>query len=213
VLAVVTKGAGTELLTILYDKVQHTPDVTSIVTTADSRLGAYATKKIGSDGGAQAGSTVYATVSESDLSVVKKLELPTRWEVSVIAYQDGKVYYRAYASQNASTWQLYAWDPSESSATAVKTITSPTALSGNGEIAASMTTMTDSGTCSTVTDVATGKRLWITCHNQVRGFTADGATAYGGPAFADGYADQTFADHAALEQAVADGRIEAVRGR
>jgi uncharacterized protein (DUF2252 family) len=32
-------------------------------------------------------------------------------------------------------------------------------------------------------------------------------------AFADGYADQTVADHAALEQAVADGRIEAVRGR
>ena len=31
--------------------------------------------------------------------------------------------------------------------------------------------------------------------------------------FADGYADQTVADHAALEQAVADGRIEAVRGR
>jgi uncharacterized protein (DUF2252 family) len=32
-------------------------------------------------------------------------------------------------------------------------------------------------------------------------------------AFADGYSDQTVADHAALEQAVADGRIEAVRGR
>jgi uncharacterized protein (DUF2252 family) len=31
--------------------------------------------------------------------------------------------------------------------------------------------------------------------------------------FADAYADQTVADHAALEQAVADGRIEAVRGR
>jgi hypothetical protein len=189
VLAVVSKGAGTELLTILYDKVERTPDVTSIVTTADSRYGAYATKKIGSDGGARVGSTVYATVSASDLTVVKKLELPTRWEVSVIAYQDGKVYYRAYATQNASTWQLYAWDPSESSATAVKTITSPTALSGNGEIAASMTTITDTGTCSAVTEVATGKRLWITCQNQVRGFTEDGATAYGGPAFADGYGD------------------------
>ena len=31
--------------------------------------------------------------------------------------------------------------------------------------------------------------------------------------FADCYADQTVADHAALERAVADGRIEAVRGR
>jgi uncharacterized protein (DUF2252 family) len=32
-------------------------------------------------------------------------------------------------------------------------------------------------------------------------------------AFADGYADQTACDHAALEQAVAAGRLEAVRGR
>jgi uncharacterized protein (DUF2252 family) len=31
--------------------------------------------------------------------------------------------------------------------------------------------------------------------------------------FADQYADQTLADHASLERAVADGRIEAVRGR
>ena len=32
-------------------------------------------------------------------------------------------------------------------------------------------------------------------------------------AFADDYADQTVRDHAALEQAVADGRIDAVMGR
>jgi hypothetical protein len=32
-------------------------------------------------------------------------------------------------------------------------------------------------------------------------------------AFAESYADQTLTDHAALQQAVADGRIEAVRGR
>jgi hypothetical protein len=31
--------------------------------------------------------------------------------------------------------------------------------------------------------------------------------------FARGYADQTVADHAALERAVAEGRVEAVRGR
>ncbi|MEU0092727.1 hypothetical protein [Kribbella sp. NPDC006257] len=189
VLAVVSKGYGTELLTILYDKVEHTPDVTSLVTTADGRFGAYATKRIGSDGGGRVGSTVYATVSESDLSVVKKLELPNRWEVSVLAYQDGKVYYRAYATQNANTWQLYAWDPAKSSATEVKTVTSPTALSGNGKLAASMTTINDNGTCSMVTEVATGKSLWRTCANRIGGFTEDGATAYGGPAVGDGYAD------------------------
>jgi len=40
-----------------------------------------------------------------------------------------------------------------------------------------------------------------------------GPYAPNGIPFADGYADQTVADHAALEQAVAEGRIEAVRNR
>ncbi|WP_112241293.1 hypothetical protein [Kribbella monticola] len=190
VLAVVSKGLGTELLTIQYDKVEHTPDVTSVVSTADGKEAAYATKKVSAtDGGAREGSTVYATVTDAGLPEVKKLELANRWDVSVLAYQDGKVYYRAFTTQNSPTWQLYEWDPAKSEATEVKTITSPTALSGDGKTAGVLTVLNDNGTCSAAIEVASGKRLWRTCEYQIRGFTSDGRTAISGPARVDGYAD------------------------
>jgi hypothetical protein len=190
VLAIVTKGYGTELLKITFDKVEHTPDVTSVVTTTDGTQAAYGTKKIGSNGGEGInGGTVYATYYDNGLDVVKKLSLPTHSEIRVIAYQDGKVYYRAYATQTSKTWQLYAWDPAKSAATEVKTVTSPTALSSDGTLAASLSILSTEGTCSAVTEVATGKRLWRTCEFQVTGFTSDGSTAIAGPPITDGYAD------------------------
>jgi hypothetical protein len=44
-----------------------------------------------------------------------------------------------------------------------------------------------------VNQLATGKRLWKTCESSIDGFTPDGATAYGGPSYRDGYADATVA--------------------
>ncbi|MEV8376782.1 hypothetical protein AB0P21_28835 [Kribbella sp. NPDC056861] len=49
--------------------------------------------------------------------------------------------------------------------------------------------ITDGGSCSTISEVATGKQLWRTCDNMIRGFTPDGGTAIGGPAYPDGYCD------------------------
>jgi hypothetical protein len=158
-----------------------------MVTTADGAQAAYATTSTGKGGEPLAGSTIYAA-SGSDVTSVQKLSVPKAWEVRVIAYQDGKVYYRASPKETGS-WQLYAWDPSKQAAVEVKTITSPTALSGNGEVAASLNVMNNDGTCSAVTEVATGKRLWKTCEYQVRGFTSDSRTAIGGPPAPDGYAD------------------------
>ncbi|QNE20359.1 hypothetical protein F1D05_23690 [Kribbella qitaiheensis] len=188
VLAVVTKGYGTELLKVGYEAVEHTPDVTTLVTTTDGSQAAYATKRIDTGGGVK-GSTVYATTTEGGLDAVKKLALPNRWEVRVIAYQGGKVYFSSFETQNSSTWQLSAWDPAKTTATEVKTITSPTALAGNGEVAAALTVLNDNGTCSAVIEVATGKQFWRTCDYQVKSFTADGRTAIGGPRISDGYAD------------------------
>jgi hypothetical protein len=190
VLAVVTKGYGTELLKVTFDKVEHTPDVTSVVTTTDGTQAAYGAKKIGANGGEGInGGTVYATYNGNGLDVVKKLSLPTHSEIRVIAYQDGKVYYRAYATQTSKNWQLYAWDPAKPAATEIKTVSSPTALSSDGTLAASLTVLNNDGTCSAVINVASGKSLWRTCEYQVTGFTSAGGTAISGPAVTDGYAD------------------------
>ncbi len=135
VLAIVVKGNGTELLTVNPGgRRSSTPDVTTMVTTADGAQAAYATTSPAR--AANRWPAARSTHGRQRRHRDAEALLPKPWEVRVIAYQDGKVYYRSMDTQNSNTWQLYAWDPAETPAT-VETITSPTALSGNGEVAAS----------------------------------------------------------------------------
>jgi hypothetical protein len=68
-------------------------------------------------------------------------------------------------------------------------VVSPTAVSANGRVAASMGTLNDSGSCSSIVEVGSGRQLFRTCDNQVSGFTPDGSTAIGGSAYGDGFCD------------------------
>ena len=106
-----------------------------------------------------------------------------------LAYVNGKVYYSAQATEAANRSSLYEWTPGDSKAKKIDTVVFPLGLSADAKIAASLSVLSDSSSCSNVTEVATGKRLWRTCDYQVRGFTPDGATAIGGPAYSDGYGD------------------------
>src|SRR4029079_17474678 len=118
---------------------------------------------------------------------VQKLTLPDVWDPVPLGYVDGKVYFRAESAQGALTWTLYEWVPGASKATAIKTVPKATALTGDGKLAASLSNLNDYNSCSTVVEVATGKRLWRTCDYQIHGFTLDGSTAFGGPFYEDGY--------------------------
>jgi hypothetical protein len=187
VLAIVTKGYGTELLKVGYTGAPvRTPDVTSLVTT-DETAAAYATSRTGSDGGALRGGTVYAQTAAD--GQVHKLSLPKAWDLRVLGYTNGQVYFSWSDSRGATSWRLYTWTPGSSEATLIKTVSSPTGLTSDGRIAASRNISQDFGSCSNLTEVATGKRLWRTCENQVVAFTPDGTIAVGAPASQDGYAD------------------------
>lgn len=189
VLAVVTKGEGTELLKIGYaPEPERTPDVTSVVTTDDeTTAAAYATTRTGPGGQALRGSTVYAYLAADDQ--VHKISLPKAWDTRVLAYQGGKIWFRGGDSDGATSWRLYTWVPGTPRATEVKTISSPTGLTRDGTVAASRNVSADFGTCSSLTQVSTGKRLWRTCEYQITSFTPDGTVAVGAPAHQDGYAD------------------------
>jgi len=186
VLAIVQDGNdGTELLKMDYNKVvRRTPGVSSLVTTRDQSAAAYAAARISSMGRAVKGGTVYAETTHS----LESLKLPDSWNLQVLAFADGKVYYRA-ASTEQGPWALYSWTPGASAAVKVKSVVSPTAVSPNGRVAASMGTLNDSGSCSSVVEVGTGRQLFRTCDNMVSGFTPDGTTAIGGSAYGDGYCD------------------------
>jgi hypothetical protein len=185
VLAVVLKGEGSELLKIRYDEVDRVPGVTSLVTTDDQSAAAYAVARISSLGAEVKGGIVYAETGGS----VRKLAMPDSWNVEVLAYAAGKVYFRGGDTRDGA-WKLYEWTPGQARAV-VKESASPTAVSDNGLIAASVSLINDSGSCSAITEVATGKRFWRTCENIVTGFTPDGSTAVGGPAYGDGYCNTT----------------------
>jgi hypothetical protein len=187
VLAVVSAGDNTtEMLTIDEDGTvrRKTPNVNQIATTEDGTGAAYLTALVSDLGEQSPGTTVYA-----EQKGIQKLTVPDVWNATLIGYVNEKVYFYASAKEASSTWSLYEWTPGASKATVIKTVPKPTAVSGDGTKAASLTTMNDYNSCTTVLSIASGKRLWKTCDYQVDGFTADGATAIAGPFYRDGYGD------------------------
>jgi hypothetical protein len=188
VLAVVTKGMGTELLKLgpATGGVERIPDVTAVVTSADGDLAAFSTTRIGTQGEALKGGTLY---SDNGGVETHKLDLPSAWELRVRAVVDGMVYFEAADKEGAPT-ELRSWKPGEATVTPLK-VSSPTGVSPDGKLVASMGLISDSGSCSNVAELATGKRLWKTCESSVEGFTPDGRTAFGGDAYPDGYCGGT----------------------
>jgi hypothetical protein len=184
VLAILSKGAGTEMLKIQdTGEVRHTPDVTQILTSDDGNAAVYIATRTNENGEELPGATVYLETSE-----VQEISVPDRYGVMPLGYVDGKVYFRAETKQDGSAWSLYEWTPG-AKPVEVKTVANPTGLTADGRVAASMSTLTGSASCSNAIEVASGKRLWRTCDYQIHGFTPDGATAIAAPAYQDGYGD------------------------
>ncbi|GAA0943099.1 hypothetical protein GCM10009554_36180 [Kribbella koreensis] len=182
VMAVVSTGEGkSELQRISYGAPRRTPGVSSLVISADQSAAAYAVGTLSNRGPITKGGAVYAETGS-----IRKLDLPNSWEVEVLAYRGGKVYFRAGNNEKGDRL-LYEWTPGTTKATAIPAVKLATAVSPDGTVAASMGLLNDAGTCSTITAIATGKQLWRTCENQLRSFTPDSRTVIGSDAYGDGY--------------------------
>lgn len=190
VMAVVSTSTGSELQRISYE-VRRTPGVSSLVFTADQSAAAYAAGTLSNRGDTLTkGGVVYAEGSS-----IRKLALPNSWEVAVLAYRGGKVYFRAGDTERGDRW-LYEWSPGAAKATRLKTVNNPTTISDDGTVAASTNLLNDGGSCHTLNSVASGKQLWRTCEHQLRGFTPDSRTVIGTPSNGEGYC---YASIAALD--------------
>ncbi|MEU4390363.1 hypothetical protein [Kribbella sp. NPDC023855] len=184
VLAVLGTNKGSDLLRLdNTGEKRRTPDVSSLVLTADAASAVYAAPRIADTGEDIGGGIVYAEQADGP---VRKIAVGG-FGLEVIAYRAGTVYFRSAKIETGKTWQLYAWTPGSPTATLVKTVPSPTALSSDATIAASLDITADTSSCSAVVEVATGKKLWRTCENGLEGFTPDGRTVIGGPTYGDGY--------------------------
>lgn len=185
-LAVVTKGYGTEMLTIDTDgKVTaRTPDITQIVTTDDGLGAAYVGSRLKDTGEETGVTTLYAEQAQGQAGV-QKVTMPNIWNPALLGYLNGKVYFDASKTQDGTS-ALYEWTPAQSKVIPIASVPNAMAVSSVGT-AGSLTTLADQNSCSSLLTVPAGKRLWRTCDYQIVGFTPDGATAIAGPMYQDGY--------------------------
>ncbi|MFI5692138.1 hypothetical protein ACIA58_09890 [Kribbella sp. NPDC051586] len=185
-LAVVTKGYGTEMLTIdTAGKVTaRTPEITQIITTDDGLGAAYVGSPQKDSGESTAGATLYAEQARGQ-SGAKKITVPDIWNTTLLAYLDGKVYFDASSTQ-AGDSTLHVWTPAESKIITLDSVPRAMAVSSVGT-AGSLTMLSDQNGCSSMLTVPAGTRLWRTCDYQIVGFTPNGATAIAGPIYQDGY--------------------------
>lgn len=173
VLAVVSNLSRWQLIKVgPFDKSRYTPDVSSLVSSEDGTA-AYAAVNPHPGGG-----VVYFEAAGS----VRKLDVPAgALELKVLGLANGKVYYH-WVDRRDGPWKLFEWTPGTATPKQIKTVVSPDSLSNDGAVAGSISDSAPAEgarTCSTVTLLATGKRLWRTCDSLVTGFTPDRSITIG----------------------------------
>ncbi|MGH3498615.1 MAG: hypothetical protein ACRDP1_14225 [Nocardioidaceae bacterium] len=158
--------------------------VSSLAGSADRRYAAYYVYSADKFGNPQPGGDL-VRYDSSDHSY-RQVALTGVATVRVFAIVDGAVYFRT-ADQVDHRSTLMRWTPG-SAPVAVAPGLTPTAVSDDGSLVATVTKLTGSGSCSEVRDLAAGTTLWHTCDHQILGFSTDGRYVWTGPDYADGYA-------------------------
>jgi hypothetical protein len=170
--------------------VEEIPGVDSLVSTDDGAAAAYAVNRTNSTGLPVKGVDVYA--ERGTVASRQRLRLPNGWYVTVLAFQQGKVFFRSATGSQDSTSGLYSWIPGRPAASRIGTVSSPTALSSDGKIVASSQKW-GPVVCSTVSEIAGGRPRWHTCDHLIQGFTPGDKVAIAVPPMGTGYSSATVA--------------------
>jgi hypothetical protein len=167
--------------------IRTTPGIGTLVTSEDGTTAAYATEPASTATKRLRGGVVYFQDGASGPS--KTLERPGDYEVEVLDVIGRTVYFRSSKTETGIPWQLFRWNVDGSRPVELKSAGSGTAVSADGKLVTTLSAINDTGTCSAVHELDTGKRRWRTCEYQLDGFTPDGRTVIAAPAMRDGYAD------------------------
>jgi hypothetical protein len=181
VLALTTNGNGSQMLRLEANGAASVADVNHLEAKADQSGAAYAA--LGADGPVEGG-TIYA----DDGSTLTALKLTSRWNFKVLAYVGDQVYFESSdVLGSGATWSTYAWSPGEPKAKLVKALPSMTTMAADGKTAATALLVNQTGSCSAVTAVETGLRVWKTCEYYLNDFSPSGGTVFGVPSGDDSY--------------------------
>jgi hypothetical protein len=167
---------------------ERVPDVSRVRSSAGGSYSAYSTEKFDPNSGAALkGSTVSWRDNRSGETI--GLSRPDAYSVRILGVDSRRVYFSSRASASSSTSSLYEWWVGNGKVSRMTHVPSPTALSANASQAASLVSLTDTGSCTSVLASLNGTGYWKTCDYQVDAFGPAGRTVLAGPAYRDGYSD------------------------
>jgi hypothetical protein len=167
---------------------ERVPDVRRVRSSAGGTYSAYSTEKFDlTSGAALKGSTVSWRDNRSGETI--GLSRPDAYDLRLLRVDAERVYFSSRASASSSTSSLYEWWIGTGKVSRMTHVPNPTALSANGTQAASLVSLTDTGSCTSVQASLNGTGYWKTCDYQVDAFGPAGRTVLAAPAYRDGYAD------------------------
>ncbi|GAB3920829.1 hypothetical protein GCM10029976_006950 [Kribbella albertanoniae] len=109
----------------------------------------------------------------------------------VHAVQGSEVYFSALNKSEKQT--LYKWIAGEDAPKPIAAVPTPSAVSSDLQLGASIVSTTDDGSCTALVEIASARKRWATCEYAIDELPAKSPYALGGPAYRDGYGDGLFA--------------------
>ncbi|MFK4084753.1 hypothetical protein ACI2LF_11625 [Kribbella sp. NPDC020789] len=164
-------------------------DVSSVLSGTDRTTSAYAVQPTTADGTELPRFTL--VWRENSSGTTYSLQRTGEHGPIVHAVQGSEIYFSALSKSNKQT--LYKWIAGDETPKTIGAVQSPSAVSSNLQLAASIVSTTNDGSCSTLVDLASGGKRWGTCEYAVDEILGGSSYALGGPAYRDGYGDGLFA--------------------
>ncbi|TCO17233.1 hypothetical protein EV652_11861 [Kribbella steppae] len=164
-------------------------DVSTVLSSADQSSSAYAVQPTTADGAELPRFTL--TWRDNPSSEKYSLQRTGEHGPIVHAVQGSEVYFSALSKGEKQT--LYKWTAGDDAPKPISAVPTPSAVSSNLQLAASIVSQADDGSCTALIDLASAKKRWSTCDYAVDELLGGSAFALGGPAYRDGYGDGLFA--------------------
>ncbi|WP_405059325.1 hypothetical protein OG474_42285 [Kribbella sp. NBC_01505] len=163
-------------------------DVSTVLSAADRTTSAYAVQPTNADGTELPRFTLVWRENASG----EKYTLQRTGEQGpiVLAVQGSEVYFSASKGNKEI---LYKWIAGDEAPKPINAVPTPSAVSSNLQLAASIVSTSDDGSCTALVDLAVGNKRWGTCDYAIDELRGGSAYALGGPAYRDGYGDGLFA--------------------
>jgi hypothetical protein len=164
-------------------------DVSSVLSAADHSTSAYTVQPTTADGT----ELPRFTLTWIDNASGEKYSLQRTGEHGPIvhAVQGSEVYFSALSKSSKQT--LYRWTAGDTAPKAISAAPTPSAVSSDLQLAASIVSQANDGSCTALVELASARKRWQTCTYAVDELRSGSDFALGGPAYRDGYGDGLFA--------------------